>query len=344
MAEIDQHSKGETAMANLSTTYMDLSLKNPIVPSASPLSRDLDGIKKMEEAGAAAITLYSLFEEQIDREAVLLDEILENQKNRYAEMTDFFPEPDVFRRDEIAYLELIRQAKEATDIPVIASLNGYSEGGWTNYAKLFEEAGADAIELNLYIIPTSHRLTGSQVESVYLNVLQNVKDQVSLPVALKLSPFFSSLPHLATVLSRAGADGLVLFNRFYQPDLDIEALTSRRKLVLSTSEEMRLPLRWIGILYGNLPSSLALTSGVHTPEDVIKAVMAGADIANVCSVLLQEGVEHLRTLVKGVDMWLDRHDYDSLAEIKGILSHKDTPNPAAFERANYVQLIGVDAD
>lgn len=329
-------------MADLSTTYMGLSLKNPVVPSASPLSRDLDNIKKMADAGASAITLYSLFEEQIDREAVLLDEILEDQKYRYAEMTDFFPEPDVFRRDEVAYLDLIREAKEATGVPIIASLNGYSEGGWTRYAKLFEEAGADAIELNLYVIPTSHRLTGSQVEALYFNVLQDVKDQVSLPVALKLGPFFSSLPHLATVLSRAGADGLVLFNRFYQPDFDIEALSSKRRLVLSTSEEMLLPLRWIGILYGKIESSMALTTGVHTPEDVIKAVMAGADIANVCSVLLKEGVQHLRTLVKGVDMWLDRHDYTSLAEIKGILSHKETPNPAAFERANYVQLIGAD--
>lgn len=329
-------------MANLSTTYMGLALKNPVVPSASPLSRDLDNIKKMEDAGAGAITLYSLFEEQIDQEAALLDEILENQKDRYAEMTDFFPEPEVFRRDEVEYLDLIREAKEATDIPIIASLNGYSEGGWTRYAELFEEAGADAIELNLYMIPTSHRLTGSQVEALYFNVLQDVKEQVSIPVALKLSPFFSSIPHLATVLTRAGADGLVMFNRFYQPDLDIEALTSRRKLVLSSSEEMLLPLRWIGILYGKIDASMALTTGVHTPEDVVKAVMAGADIANVCSVLLKEGVQHLRTLVKGVDMWLDRHDYASLMEIQGILSHKDTPNPAAFERANYVQLIGSD--
>lgn len=329
-------------MANLTTTYMGLTLKNPVVPSASPLSRDLDNIKKMEDAGAAAITLYSLFEEQVDREAVLLDEVLEDQKNRYAEMIDFFPELEVFRRDEIEYLELIRKAKEATDIPIIASLNGYSEGGWTSYAESFEEAGADAVELNLYALPTSHRLTGSQVEALYFNVLQDVKDQVSIPVAMKLNPFFSSIPHLTTVLSRGGADGLVLFNRFYQPDLDIEALTSKRKLVLSSSEEMLLPLRWIGILYGKVDASMALTTGVHTPEDVIKAVMAGADIANVCSVLLQEGVEHLHTLVKGVDMWLDRHDYAELDQIKGILSHKESPNPAAFERANYVQLIGID--
>ncbi len=329
-------------MSDLTTHYMGLKLKNPIVPSASPLSRGLDNIKKMAEAGAAAITLYSLFEEQIDREALLTDYILEDQKNRYAEMTDFFPEPEFFRRDEVAYLDLIRDAKRAVDIPVIASLNGYSEGGWTRYARLFEEAGADAIELNVYYIPTSHRLTGSQVEALYFNVLRNVKEQVSIPVAMKLSPFFSSIPHIATVLSRSGADGLVLFNRFYQPDLDIEALTPRRSLVLSTSAEIQVPLRWIGILYGQVQASLALTSGIHTAEDAIKAVMAGADIANVCSVLLQEGIGSLTALVDGVDQWLERHEYATLDEIKGILSHKESPNPAAFERANYVQLIGME--
>jgi dihydroorotate dehydrogenase (fumarate) len=327
-------------MANLATTYMGLSLKNPVVPSASPLSRDLEGIKRMEDAGAAAITLYSLFEEQIDREAILTDYILENQKDRYAEMTDFFPEPEFFRRDETEYLELIRKAKEAVDIPVIPSLNGYSEGGWTRYAKLFEEAGADGIELNVYYIPTSHRLTGAQVEALYFNVLRNVKEQVTIPVAMKLSPFFSSIPHIATVLSRSGANGLALFNRFYQPELDIEALSTKRSLTLSTSEEMRLPLRWIAILYGQIDASLALTTGVHTPEDVVKAVMAGADIANVCSVLLQEGVGKIGNLVEGVDLWLESHNYASLHEIKGILSHKESPNPDAFERANYVQLIG----
>jgi dihydroorotate dehydrogenase (fumarate) len=321
---------------------MGLSLKNPVVPSASPLSHELDNIKKMEDAGAGAITLYSLFEEQIDREALLLDDILEDQKYRYAEMTDFFPEPEVFRRDEMAYLDLIRDAKEAVDIPVIASLNGYSEGGWTRYAHAFEQAGADAVELNLYYIPTSHRLTGSQVEALYFNVLRDVKEQVSIPVAMKLNPFFSSLPHLATVLSRSGADGLVLFNRFYQPELDIEALKSKRSLVLSTSEEMRLPLRWIGILYGKIDASLALTTGVHTSEDVVKALMAGADIANVCSVLLQDGIDKLEGLVNGLKIWLESHDYDAVKDIQGILSHQETDNPSAFERANYVELIGVE--
>ncbi len=327
-------------MIDLTTHYMGLTLKNPVVPSASPLSRELDAIKRMEDAGAGAVTLYSLFEEQIDQEALLLDAVIEDTKYRYAEHEDFFPELDEFRRDEKLYLDLISDAKAAVDIPIIPSLNGYSEGGWTRYARLFEEAGADAIELNLYYLPTSMQLTGAQIEAHYLAVLNRVQDEVSIPVAMKLNPFFSAIPNIASQLDRNGADGLVLFNRFYQPDLDIEALESKRKLVLSTSTEMRLPLRWIAILYGQIEASLALTTGVHTSEDVIKAVMVGADVANVCSVLLEHGIDHLKPLVDGVRAWLSQHDYESLSEVKGILSHKESPNPAAFERANYVKLVG----
>jgi dihydroorotate dehydrogenase (fumarate) len=327
-------------MADLSTSYMGLSLKNPIVPSASPLSRELDDIKRMEDAGAGAITLYSLFEEQIDQEAGLLDDILMDQNYRYAEHPEFFSQLDTFRRDETEYLNLIRDAKQAVDIPIIASLNGYSDGGWTRYANVFEQAGADAIELNLYYIPTSHQVTGSQVESLYLNVLKKVRSEVSIPVAMKLNPFFSSLPTIATTLSTNGANGLALFNRFYQPDFDIEALEAHRSLVLSNSEEMRLPLRWIAILYGRIDASLALTTGIHSPEDIIKALMAGASIANVCSALLKEGIGKIEQLVRGVDYWLESHDYATAEEIRGILSHKSTANPAAFERANYVELIG----
>lgn len=329
-------------MADLSTHYMGFSLRNPIVPSASPLSRKLDNIKRMEDAGAAAVTLYSLFEEQIERESQLFEDILENQKDRYWEMTDLFPNLDLFGRDEADYLDLIRRAKKAVDIPIIASLNGFSEGGWTRHAKAIQEAGADALELNVYYIPTSHRLTGAQVEALYFNVLRAVKQEVTIPVAMKLSPYFSSLPHITMILARAGAEGLVLFNRFYQPDLDIETLESQRTLTLSTSQEMRLPLRWIAILYGRTTSSLALTTGVHTVEDVVKAIMAGADVVQVCSALLQNGIDHISHLVTGLEAWLDAHGYASLAQIKGILSHKESPNPAAFERANYVKLIGID--
>ena len=327
-------------MTDLTTTYMGLTLKNPIVPSASSLSRDFDNIKRMEDAGAGAVTLYSLFEEQIDREADLLDDIIEDSKDRYWESPDFFPPLDEYRRDETEYLELICKAKAAVNTPVIASLNGYSEGGWTRYAKLFEEAGADAIELNIYYLPTSHRLTGPQVEALYFNIIRDVKDEVSIPVAMKLSPFFSSIPHIAMVLDRSGADALVLFNRFYQPDLDIEALDVKRDLVLSTSNEMRLPLRWIAILYGQVKASLALTTGVHTAEDVVKAIMAGADVANVASVLLKEGIGKIGPLVDGLRTWMEAHDYATIAQMQGALSLKHSPNPAAFERANYVKLIG----
>ena len=327
-------------MSNLSTTYMGLELNNPIVPSASPLSRNLDSIKKMEDAGAGAIVLYSLFEEQIDQEAEFLDHMIEDVKYRYAEMIDLFPPQEEYRRDEVDYLDLIREAKEAVDIPIIPSLNGYSFGGWLRYANLFEEAGADGIELNIYYLPTSHQLTGAQVEAMYFDIIREVKQQVSIPIAVKMNPFFSSIPYVATLLDRAGADALVMFNRFYQPDLDIEDLKTVRHLHLSSSEEMLLPLRWIAILYGDLGASMALTTGIHTVEDVIKAIMAGADVANVCSVLLQEGIGKLNELTGGLSEWMDAHEYGSIPQMRGVLSHENSPNPSAFERANYVQIVG----
>ncbi len=327
-------------MSDLSTTYIGLELNNPVVPSASPLSRDLDGIKKMEDAGAGAIVLYSLFEEQIDQEADFLDHMIEDVKYRYAEMIDLFPPQEQYRRDEVDYLDLIREAKKAVDIPIIPSLNGYSLGGWLRYAKLFEEAGADGIELNIYYLPTSHRLTGAQVEAMYFDIIREVNQQVSIPIAVKMNPFFSSIPHVATLLDRAGADALVMFNRFYQPDLDIEELKAVRHLHLSSSEEMLLPLRWIAILYGHLDASMALTTGIHTVEDVVKAIMAGADVANVCSVLLKEGIGKLGELTGGLAEWMDEHEYDSIPQMRGVLSHEKSPNPSAFERANYVQIVG----
>ncbi|MGC9356420.1 MAG: dihydroorotate dehydrogenase-like protein [Anaerolineae bacterium] len=329
-------------MPDLSTTYMGLSLKNPIVPSASPLSREFANLKKMEDAGAAAVVLYSLFEEQVEREAQFIDHMIEDVKYRYAEMIDLFPDIDEYRRDEDEYLNLIRRAKEALSIPVIPSLNGFSTGGWTEYARLFEEAGADAIELNIYYIPTSINVTGSQVEDLYLSILTEVKEQVSVPVALKLSPYFSATANAARRFSEAGADGLVLFNRFYQPDLDVENLEAVRRLTLSTPAEIRLPLRWIAILYGRIEASLALTTGVHAPEDVVKAIMAGADVANICSVLLKEGIGKVDDLVTGLSLWMEQHGYESVTQMKGVLSHKRSPDPAAFERANYVKLIGQD--
>lgn len=326
-------------MIDLTTTYMGLKLKNPIVPSASPLSNDLDTIRRMEDAGAAAITLHSLFEEQIEFEAEALDHFLEHGTESFAEALTFYPDSLEYRRGPEDYLDLIRKAKEAVEIPVIASLNGISRGGWTRYAQRFEEAGADAIELNVYFIPTSFHLMSYDVEDLYVKLLKDVKQHIGIPVAMKLSPYFSALPHMASMLDAEGADALVLFNRFYQPDLDLEKLEVTPNLQLSSSVEMRLPLRWIAILYSHLDCSLALTSGIHTPEDVLKAVMAGADIANVCSVLLKEGVGKIDLLLQGVRQWMEEHEYESIAQMKGSMSQKSVAEPAAFERANYMKVL-----
>jgi dihydroorotate dehydrogenase (fumarate) len=326
-------------MVDLTTTYMGLELKNPVVPSASPLSADLDTVKRLEEAGAAAITLHSLFEEQIEFEAEALTHFLEQGTDSYAEALSYFPEVHEYRRQPDDYVEHIRACKEAVDIPIIASLNGVSLGGWTGYARKFEEAGADAIELNVYFIPTNDTLMSYDVEDLYVKLLKEVKKQISIPVAMKLSPYFSAMPHVASMLDAEGADALVLFNRFYQPDLDIEALEVASNLVLSTPVEMRLPMRWIAILYGRLDCSMALTSGIHSAEDVIKAVMVGADVANVCSVLLKEGVGKIDELLQGLYAWMEEHEYESVEQMKGSMSHRSVAEPAAFERANYMKML-----
>lgn len=327
-------------MVALTTTYLGLPLRSPIVPSASPLSRDVETLQRMADAGAGAITLHSLFEEQIEHESQLLGSVLDQTQFIYAESLDFFPMLTEFRRDEREYLKLLEAAKSAVDIPIIASLNGYSAGSWTRYARLFQEAGADAVELNIYYLPTHPRVTGAMVEDMVVEVLREVKAQVQIPVAVKLSPYFSAMAYMAKRLEEAGADGLVLFNRFYQPDLDIKALETKRTLTLSTSAELLLPLRWIAILYGQVQTSLALTTGVHTAEDVAKALMAGADVAQVCSVLLREGVSKITELLSELAILMSARGYRSVEEMKGILSHKNTPNPEAFERANYVKLVG----
>jgi dihydroorotate dehydrogenase (fumarate) len=326
-------------MVDLSTTYMGMILKNPVVPSASPLSASLDNIKRMEDAGAAAVTLHSLFEEQIEFEAEALTHFLEHGSDSFAEALSYFPAVHEYRREPDDYVEHIRRAKESAGIPIIASLNGVSPGGWTNYAQKFEEAGADAVELNVYFIPTSFHLMSYDIEDLYVKLLKEVKKQVSIPVAMKLSPYFSAMPHVASMLDAEGADALVLFNRFYQPDLDIEELQVTPNLQLSTSVEMRLPMRWIAILYGHVDASMALTSGIHSSEDVIKAVMVGADVANVCSVLLKEGTGKLADLLQGVAIWMEEHDYESVEQMKGSMSHKASPEPAAFERANYMKVL-----
>jgi dihydroorotate dehydrogenase (fumarate) len=326
-------------MVDLSTTYMGIKLKNPIVPSASPLSASLDNIKRFEDSGAAAVTMYSLFEEQIELEAESLAYFLERGTYSYAEALTYFPPLNEYRREPDEYVEHIRKAKEAVDIPIMASLNGITPGGWTGYAKRFEEAGADAVELNVYFIPTNPHWMSYDVEDMYFKLLKNVKQHVSIPVAMKLSPYFSSMPHVASTLDAEGADALVLFNRFYQPDIDIEKLEVTPNLLLSSPVEMRLPMRWIAILYGRIHCSMALTSGIHSAEDVIKAVMVGADVANICSVLLKQGIGIIPDLIKGVTAWMEEHEYESVEQMKGSMSHRSSAEPAVFERANYMKML-----
>ncbi len=324
---------------DLSTTYLGLKLKNPLVPSSSPLSRSLDNLRRMEDAGAAAVVLYSLFEEQITLESELLDQYLTHGTESYAEALSYFPNAPEYQTGPDSYLEHVRRAKEALDIPIIGSLNGVSTGGWINYARKIEQAGADALELNVYYLPTDVNLGSAAVEQIYLDILHDVKTAVSIPVAIKLNPYFSAMANMARRLSDAGADGLVLFNRFYQPDLDPVNLEIVPHLVLSNSHELRLPLRWIAILYGRISADLALTTGVHTVQDVVKGVMAGASATMMASELLQRGVGRLGEILADLRRWLEEYEYDSLAQMKGSLSQINCAEPAAFERANYMRVL-----
>ncbi len=324
---------------DLSTTYMGLKLKNPIVPSASPLSENVDTVKAMEDAGAAAVVVYSLFEEQITHETGELDHYLSFHAESYAEATTYFPEPEEFTLGPYEYLDHIANLKKAVDIPVIGSLNGVSSGGWAKYAKNIQDAGADAIELNVYYIPTNPNITGSEIENMYVDTLKAVKENVTIPVAIKLSPFFTSMANMAKKLDHAGANALVLFNRFYQPDFDLENLEVVPNLELSSNWEMRLPLRWIAILYGQIKASLAATSGIHNHLDVLKIMMAGGDVAMMASELLRNGIGRISEILKDLEHWMEEHEYDSIDLMKGSMSQKSVNEPAAFERANYMKLL-----
>ena len=324
---------------DLSTTYLGLTLRSPLVPSACPLTWRVDEIKRAEDAGAGAIVLPSMFEEQIQREREELDSALEQGTQSFAEALDYFPQVGEFRLGAEDYLDHIRAAKAAVNIPVIASLNGASLGGWTEYAKEIQKAGADALELNIYYIPTDPDLTSADVEKTYLDILKAVKGTITIPVAVKLSPFFSSMAHVARELDRAGADGLVLFNRFYQPDIDLETLEIEHSLLLSTPQARRLPLRWVAILHGRIKASLAATSGIHTASDALKVLMAGADAAMLCSVLLRKGMPQVGAILEEMRKWMEAHEYESVAQLKGSLSQKNCPDPAAFERAQYMKVI-----
>lgn len=324
---------------DLSTTYLGLKLKNPLVPSSSPLMRHLDNLKRMEDAGAAAVVLHSLFEEQINQESHTLDAYLTQGIESYAEALSYFPEAPEYQTGPDAYLEHIRRAKESLEIPVIASLNGVSTGGWVRYARDIEEAGANALELNVYYLPTDPLITSNEVERLYVDILTDVKSVVQIPVTMKLSPYFSSIANMAYRLTVAGADGLVLFNRFYQPDLDLDNLEVVPNLKLSGSSELRLPLRWIAILYGRVKADLALTTGIHTVTDVLKGVAAGAAVTMLASELLKNGINRLMVLRQGVEAWLVEREYESLQQLRGSLSQMNCAEPAAFERANYMRVL-----
>ncbi len=324
---------------DLSTTYMGMSLRNPLVASASPLSEDIGNIKRLEDAGAPAVVLYSLFEEQLSRERMALYHHLSHGTESFAEALTYFPEPPEFNLGPDGYLEHIRRAKQAVGIPIIASLNGSTNGGWTEFAKLMQEAGADAIELNIYYLPTDLDLPGASVEQTCLDIVESVKWSVSIPVAVKLSPYYSSMANMARRLDDAGADGLVLFNRFYQPDIDLETLDVIPNVLLSQPQAMRLPLRWIAILYGRIRASLAATSGVHGAQDAIKLLMAGANVTMMCSALLKRGIGHMAVTLDELRLWMEEHEYESIKQMQGSMSHLHTQNPAAYERVQYMRAL-----
>jgi dihydroorotate dehydrogenase (fumarate) len=324
---------------DLTTTYLGLPLKNPVVASASPLSRDLEGIRRLEDAGAAAVVLPSLFEEQITQESRELDHFLSYGADSFAEALSYFPEMEGYNTGPEGYLNLIRQAKQSVEIPVIASLNGVSRGGWTQYARLMEQAGADALELNIYYIATDPSMSSGVVERMYVDVIREVRASLQIQLAVKVGPYFSSMAQMAGSMAAAGADALVLFNRFYQPDFDLQNLEVVPHLVLSSSDELRLPLRWIAILYGRIPVDFAITSGVHTHEDVLKAMMAGANVAMMASELLENGVGRIGEVLHNMGQWMEANEYESVAQMRGSMSQRHVAEPAAFERANYMKVL-----
>ena len=326
-------------MADLRTRYLGLELANPVVPSASTLSSRIDTLKRLQDAGAAAVVMQSLFEEQIEHEEIEIDRMLEAGAHSFPEAITYVPELEDYNIGPDAYLRHLEQTKEELEIPVIGSLNGASKGGWVRHAKLIRDAGADALELNIYYVAADPNLTSAEVEQRYIGLVAAVRSSVDIPLAVKVGPFFSSMANMARRLVEAGADGLVLFNRFLQPDIDLETLGVDPTLHLSTSEELRLPLRWIAILRGRVDASLAATTGVHTWEDAMKLILAGADVTMMASALFKHGPEHVRTVVDGIRTWLDEHEYESVEQAKGSVSQAACPDPVAFERSNYMRAL-----
>ena len=324
---------------DITTTYLGLKLKSPIVCSAGPLSEKISNIREMEDAGASAVVLYSIFEEQIEHEQLELYHHTSDNTESFAEATSYFPEPFDFKLGPEEYLDHIRKAKEAVDIPIIASLNGKSIGGWTDYAKKMEQAGADALELNIYLLPTDITKSGSEIEKTYIDIVKAVKSNVKIPIAVKMHPFFSSTSWMAHELSKAGADGLVLFNRFYQPDIDLENLDVVPNVILSTPMAMRLPLRWIAMLYGRINADLSATSGIYSAEDVVKMMMAGAKVAEILSALLKFGIGHIADITTNLKIWMEEKEYESIEQMRGSMSYMNVDNPSKFERANYMKVL-----
>jgi dihydroorotate dehydrogenase (fumarate) len=332
-------------MVDLTTSYLGLELKNPLIASASPLSQKVETVRQLEHAGIAAVVMYSLFEEQIVYDSLRLDRDLSQGTESFAEALTYFP--DLAAHDDLNqysigpedYVNNLRKIKQAVDIPIIGSLNGVTNGGWIEYARKIEEAGADALELNIYNLSTDPEISSQEIENEYLNLVCSIRASIEIPIAIKLSPFFTNLPHFARNLVEAGVNGLVLFNRFYQPDLDLEELEVVPSLVLSNSQELRLPLRWIAILYGRVSADFALTTGIHTAEDVLKATMAGASASMAASTFLKYGIDQGTEIIEGVESWMEEHEYESITQMKGSMSQQAVAEPAAFERANYIKVL-----
>jgi len=324
---------------DLTTRYLGLNLRTPLVPSASPLSDDVDNIKRMEDAGASAVVLHSLFEEQVRGEQEAVQYHMMYGTDSFPESLTFFPKPAEFITGPEEYLSQIRRAKESVRIPIIASLNGMAIGAWIDYAKKIQQAGADAVELNLYSVSTEMDRTSAEIEQGYIDIVKAVKSVVNIPVAVKLSPYFSNMANMAKRLDRVGVNALVLFNRFYQPDINLDSLEVQTNIILSTPHEMRLPLRWIAILYGRIKANLAATSGIHGASDVLKMLMAGADVTMLCSTLMKNGIEMIGRIETEMSDWLAEHDYQSVSQLQGSMSQKYCADPSAFERAHYMRAI-----
>lgn len=324
---------------DLKTTYLGMDLKNPVIHSASPLSQEVDNIKLMEDNGAAGVVLYSLFEEEIEHESMELYHHTTRGTDIFPEALSYFPEHEEYLTGPETYLEHIQKAKAAVDIPIIGSLNGNTTGGWLKYAKEIQEAGADALELNIYFLATDTTTSARDIEDKYIGILEEVHKNVDIPVSVKLAPFFSSTAEIAHRLDMGGADGLVLFNRFYQPDIDLEKLEVTPNVLLSTPMDMRLPLRWIGILYGKIQSDLAATSGIHTAEDAIKMIMAGAKVTMMTSAILKHGISWIKKVLVDMEQWMEENEYDSVEMMLGSMSHQNVDHPGNFERANYIKAL-----